>query len=164
MELQDRTLEALVRRSPLSPTEMLSTSFCTLMSLIGFDSFFSDAWFNSSQPIKKESAINTSFTRNINYTTKKRKVNCERTIWDSGCEKTPAGKGKLESKEITEDAAAKYINPSVSRVLNCKITSNEMTTLPSWLQPTPRFPHVTNRFLISVFIRFGADMLVRLDL
>jgi hypothetical protein len=39
-----RTLAALVRRSPLSPTEMLSTSFCTLISLIGFDSFFSEAY------------------------------------------------------------------------------------------------------------------------
>lgn len=38
-----RTLAARVRRSPLSPTEMLSTSFCTLISLIGLDCFFSDA-------------------------------------------------------------------------------------------------------------------------
>ena len=30
-------------RSPLSPTEMLSTSFCTLISRIGLDCFFSDA-------------------------------------------------------------------------------------------------------------------------
>ena len=37
------TLEARVRRSPLSPTEMLRTSFCTLISRIGFDCFFSDA-------------------------------------------------------------------------------------------------------------------------
>jgi hypothetical protein len=36
-------LAARVRRSPLSPTEMLSTSFCTLISRIGFDCFFSDA-------------------------------------------------------------------------------------------------------------------------
>lgn len=32
-----------MRRSPLSPMEMLSTSFCTLISLIGLDCFFSDA-------------------------------------------------------------------------------------------------------------------------
>ena len=38
------TFAALVRRSPLSPTEMLRTSFCTLISLIGFDSFFSEAY------------------------------------------------------------------------------------------------------------------------
>jgi hypothetical protein len=37
------TLEARVRRSPLSPTEMLSTSFWTLISGIGFDCLFSDA-------------------------------------------------------------------------------------------------------------------------
>ena len=38
------TLAALVRRSPLSPTEILRTSFCTFISLIGFESFFSEAW------------------------------------------------------------------------------------------------------------------------
>jgi hypothetical protein len=37
------TLAARVRRSPLSPTEILRTSFCTLISLMGFNSFFSDA-------------------------------------------------------------------------------------------------------------------------
>jgi hypothetical protein len=39
-----KTLAALVRRSPLSPTEMLRTSFWTLISLIGFDNFFSEAY------------------------------------------------------------------------------------------------------------------------
>ena len=38
------TLAALVRRSPLSPTEMLRTSFWTLISLIGLLSFFSEAF------------------------------------------------------------------------------------------------------------------------
>jgi hypothetical protein len=37
------TLAARVRRSQLSPTEMLSTSFWTFISRIGFDCFFSDA-------------------------------------------------------------------------------------------------------------------------
>lgn len=42
--LQIFTLAALVRRSPLSPTEMLRTSFWTLISLIGLFNFFSDAY------------------------------------------------------------------------------------------------------------------------
>lgn len=42
------TLAALVRRSPLSPTEMLRTSFWTLISRMGFESFFSEAC-NSNQ-------------------------------------------------------------------------------------------------------------------
>jgi hypothetical protein len=36
-------LAVRVRRSPLSPMEMLSMSFCTFISRIGFDCFFSDA-------------------------------------------------------------------------------------------------------------------------
>lgn len=51
------TLAALVRRSPLSPTEMLRTSFCTLISLIGLLSFFSEA-FKIQNP--KRSEINKS--------------------------------------------------------------------------------------------------------
>lgn len=39
-----KTLAALVRRSPLSPTEMLRTSFWTLISLIGLANFASEAW------------------------------------------------------------------------------------------------------------------------
>lgn len=46
----DSTLAALVRRSPLSPTEMLRTSFWTFISLIGFDCFFSDAYHHPSLP------------------------------------------------------------------------------------------------------------------
>jgi hypothetical protein len=42
-------LEALVRRSPLSPTEMLRTSFWTLISLIGLLSFLSEACFVHNQ-------------------------------------------------------------------------------------------------------------------
>ena len=36
------TFAALVRRSPLSPTQMLSTSFCTRISLMGLLAFFSE--------------------------------------------------------------------------------------------------------------------------
>jgi hypothetical protein len=47
-----------VRRSPLSPTEMLSTSFWTLISRIGFACFFSDACNrrnqNQNQPTSSE--------------------------------------------------------------------------------------------------------------
>jgi hypothetical protein len=35
------TLEARVSLSPLSPTEQLRTSFCTLISRMGFARFFS---------------------------------------------------------------------------------------------------------------------------
>lgn len=41
------TLAALVRRSPVSPTEMLRDGFWNLISLIGFDSFFSEACFHA---------------------------------------------------------------------------------------------------------------------
>lgn len=51
------TLAALVRRSPLSPTQMLRTSFCTLISLMGFDCFFSDACRNNKTEKKKTTPV-----------------------------------------------------------------------------------------------------------
>lgn len=67
-----RTLAALVSRSPLSPTDMLRTSFWTLISLIGFDSFFSEACIHRvpKQLINCEWQLNLYiYQNNITHTT-----------------------------------------------------------------------------------------------
>lgn len=64
------TFAALVSRSPLSPTEMFRTSFWTLISLMGFANFFSEACISqqpkTNQKEKKKSQTNNKITITLN--------------------------------------------------------------------------------------------------